>query len=473
VLGLGKVSKEIFDRSVRPFLPIEKLELDGTIIDLKRNTVIAHSPSIGVPLEALGFFAFHYSASNVASKFGKPKYMITGLYLPLKTKEKDLKIISENLGREARKYGVKIIAGQTATYSGLEIPLITSTCLGEQVREPIKPEIGDRVLIIGEVGYEGIWLDELSRGVKDRDWKQYTPLPIALKLQSCQEVKVMHDVSEGGVKGALLEIVESLNVGIEVDSTGIKFAKSLEEKKGDPLRSPSYGTLITITSKDGVKKVREICKSIGYSLSNIGRISKEKILLVDKEQVIEQKRVLLDEIYGSFRPKDEVLNELEKAAYELVNIEGLASLIPQVGTNIVYAKKNAKDIEDVAGISGRIVRTVDGPLICGEISYGGSYNLSKVIIEAIKLDKHKRSAINLKFNERITQKLQSIGLDTVTIPMELKKGECPVVLYINKSQEIHDVYIHPGSLGIEPTTTIISDNPSLLVTLMTRLAKFE
>ncbi|MDP2901233.1 MAG: hypothetical protein Q8O47_09725, partial [Candidatus Bathyarchaeota archaeon] len=67
VLGLGKVSREVFRRSVLPFIPLDKeLELDGATVKLTERTVIAHSPSIGVPLEALGFFAFHYAASNVA-----------------------------------------------------------------------------------------------------------------------------------------------------------------------------------------------------------------------------------------------------------------------------------------------------------------------------------------------------------------------------------------------------------------------
>jgi len=133
-LGLGKVTKEVFRRSVLPYIPIDQVELDGATIELTDHTVIAHSPSIGVPLEALGFFAFHYAASNVASRFGKPTHIVTGIYLPLRTPEEHLKVIAKSLGDEARRHGVKIGAGQTATYYGLEIPLITATCFGEALR---------------------------------------------------------------------------------------------------------------------------------------------------------------------------------------------------------------------------------------------------------------------------------------------------------------------------------------------------
>jgi hydrogenase maturation factor len=164
-LGLGKINKKIFQRIVEPYIPLEKdLELDGAILKLKGNTVIAHSPSIGVPIEALGFFAFHYSVSNVAVKFGKPKYVVTGIYLPLKTQEKELEAISKSIGAEATKYGVKVVAGQTATYYGLEIPLITTTCIGESIRSIKEPRIGDLIAIIGKIGGEGAWLREYSKG---------------------------------------------------------------------------------------------------------------------------------------------------------------------------------------------------------------------------------------------------------------------------------------------------------------------
>ena len=59
LLGLGKISKTVFNRSVLPFIPVDKsLELDGATMYLSGNTVIAHSPSIGVPIESPGFFAF-------------------------------------------------------------------------------------------------------------------------------------------------------------------------------------------------------------------------------------------------------------------------------------------------------------------------------------------------------------------------------------------------------------------------------
>jgi hydrogenase maturation factor len=304
-LGLGKVTKDIFNRSVLPYLPIEKkLELDGATTEFSGKTVIAHSPSIGVPTEALGFFSFHYAASNVASRFGKPTHMISGIYLPLKTKEGDLKIIAQSLGDEAKKYGVIVTAGQTATYFGLEIPLLTSTCMGHEVRSPEKPREGDEVLLVGEVGGEAVWLDRLAKGLDYEGWMRFTPLPAILSLQNVDQVRMMHDVSEGGVIGALYEIAEGHDIMVDVSSENIVYADGAKELDGEILRAPTYGTLITIVSPDGVNEAKMRCQEIGVPCTIIGSVRKGIGLILDDTLVTEQKRIDIDEIYGSF-PGDE------------------------------------------------------------------------------------------------------------------------------------------------------------------------
>lgn len=304
-LGLGKVTKEIFNRSVLPYLPIEKsLELDGATTEFSGKTVIAHSPSIGVPTEALGFFSFHYAASNVASRFGKPTHMISGIYLPLKTKESDLRVIAKSLGDEAKKYGVIVTAGQTATYFGLEIPLLTSTCMGAEVRAPGKPMIGDKVLLIGEVGGEAVWLNRLAKGKEYEGWMRFTPLPAILSLQNVEQVRVMHDVSEGGVIGALYEIAEGYDVMIDASSENIVYAEGVTGLDGEILRAPTYGALITIVSPAGVGEAKKKCHEIGVPCTVIGSVGEGEGLSIDGEPVTEQRRIDIDEIYGSF-PGDE------------------------------------------------------------------------------------------------------------------------------------------------------------------------
>ena len=305
VLGLGKVSREVFRRSVLPFIPIDReLELDGATVKLTKRTVVAHSPSIGVPLETLGYFAFHYAASNVACRFGKPTHIITGIYLPLKTREVELRTIAKSLGDEAKKFSVIIAAGQTATYYGLEIPFVSTTCLGEQRRPVGKPREGDVALIAGEVGGEAVWLTSLSRGTSDQRWRSLTALPTILALHDVEGVKLLHDVSEGGVKGALMEVLESVELSLSFSSGDVAYANGSEKLSQDLLRAPTYGALIIIVEPDSVEKVVRVCDEREVKVSRLGSLRRGFGLFIDGEEVREQARVEIDELYGTFRRLD-------------------------------------------------------------------------------------------------------------------------------------------------------------------------
>jgi len=461
----------VFKRSVQPYLPMDEAELDGATLELSGRTVVAHSPSIGVPLEALGFFAFHYAASNVASRFGKPTHMVAGIYLPLRTPEEHLRLIAGSLGDEARKYGVKVCAGQTATYYGLEIPLITATCLGESLRPIAEPKPGDVVAIIGEVGEEGIWLREISEGVKNDAYHRFTPLRRILALQGCPYVKLMHDVSEGGVKGGLHEVQDAHKVRIALDSERLNIRKAAE-MNGDPLRAPSYGALIAVIDGEGVGEARRICEEQGAPFAAAGRVEEGHGLFVDGVEVTEQRRVELDELYGSFKPRDALLSSLQSALEGLTRIPGVERLLPQVGTNLVYMKMGGESSMDVAGLSGRVVAASDGVLLCGETAYGASRYLASVVLEAAKKDGRIRSAVNIKTGEGVTRGLKKLGLRVVTIPGKLEEEGCPVSHYIRRRGTLFDAYVHPGDFGVEPTTTILGESPERLVDMLKALTSF-
>ena len=470
VLGLGKVSREIFERSVLPFIPFDReLELDGATVKLTDRTVISHSPSIGVPLEALGFFAFHYAACNVACRFGRPTHMIAGIYLPLRTREGDLRTIAKGLGDEAKKYGVKIAAGQTATYYGLEIPFVSTTCLGEQTRIPAKPQKEDVVLLIGEVGGEAVWLTSLSRGDSDERWRDLTALQIILALGELEGVKLLHDVSEGGVKGALSEILRSLGMSLSFNSADVAYARGARKLNQDLLRAPTYGTIIAIIDLNSAGKIIGKCLDLGVKVSRLGSLRSGSGLIVDGMRVEEGERIKIDEIYGSFRKLDELEDSVSHALEEIERLKGAEKLIPQVGLNLVYSKPNSMGPLDVVGLNGRVIVSKGKPKACGEVEYGGSRFLASVIVEAQHRDPRLRAAVALRGGDDIADALRNIGLSVVDLPPEYIGKGCPVAQFLFSGGNMADAYSHPGAFGIESTTTILSTTPELLIDILREL----
>jgi predicted fused transcriptional regulator/phosphomethylpyrimidine kinase/hydrogenase maturation factor len=472
VLRLGKVSREVFERSVLPFIPVDReLELDGATVKLTNRTVIAHSPSIGVPLEALGFFAFHYAASNVACRFGRPTHMITGIYLPLKTREADLKTIAKNLGDEARKYGVKIAAGQTATYYGLKIPFLSTTCLGEQTRIPPKPLKGDVVLLVGEVGGEAIWLTCLTRGASDDRWRNLTALQTILTLNELKGVRLLHDVSEGGVKGALNEVLRSLGMGLSFNSSDVAYAVGAQKLNQDLLRAPTYGAIIVIVDLKSAREIIGKCIDMGVKVSRLGSLRSGFGLFVDGKRVEEGARIEIDELYGSFRRLDELEESVSHALEEIEKLDGADRVIPQVGLNLVYSKPEPMGPLDVVGLNGRVIISKGRPKACGEVEYGGSHFLASVIVEAQRRNPILRAAIALRGGEDIADALRGMGLRVVNLPPESIGECCPVARFLFSGGNMADAYSHPGAFGIEPTTTILSTNPEALIEILRELLK--
>lgn len=164
---------------------------------------------------------------------------------------------------------------------------------------------------------------------------------------------------------------------------------------------------------------------------------------------------------------------LEAAVLRLTAIDGLGGYIPQVGTNMVYAKVGSSTVEDAVALTGRIIATIRGPIACGEVAYGASSHLSSVVIEAQRLDGEIRAGLNIRADGDITRRLRQIGLTVATIPSKIEGEGCPVTHYIRRTGKLFDAYVHPGDFGVEPTTTIIAGHPDRLVEIIAEVVKIE
>ena len=115
---------------------------------------------------------------------------------------------------------------------------------------------------------------------------------------------------------------------------------------------------------------------------------------------------------------------LEAAVRRLTGIDGLGEYIPQVGSNLVYAKADSSTIEDAVALTGRIIATIRGPIACGEVAYGASSHLASVVIEAQRLNGEIRAGLNIKANDDVARRMKGAGLTVVTIPSKFEGEGC-------------------------------------------------
>jgi len=167
--------------------------------------------------------------------------------------------------------------------------------------------------------------------------------------------------------------------------------------------------------------------------------------------------------------KDKLRAELKAVRKELGLLPGIGQLIPEVRMNIVTALDFADSLEDVAGFNGRISVTQDGELLFGQIDFGASTHMAKVLLTAREFDCKLKWAINIRYSRQIIDAIARAGFelhwfDRKDEPEEVKQKEGSTlewgvakVFAENKSSQPRFI-ADPGEVGKEPMIRILAEN---------------
>ena len=169
------------------------------------------------------------------------------------------------------------------------------------------------------------------------------------------------------------------------------------------------------------------------------------------------------------RNQDELISELKQAIIQFTTIKNAYKVIPECQTNFVYAKINPKSIRDIAGVTGRIVKTKKELEVAGDIEYGGSKHVASALLSVKKKFPSIRSAMNLKYEIQTIDKfkknkLSILKYDRAKEPMIIKSKEGLSVKWgmstaIHKVNTIPDIIYHEGDFGKEPMIIIFGERP--------------
>lgn len=167
----------------------------------------------------------------------------------------------------------------------------------------------------------------------------------------------------------------------------------------------------------------------------------------------------------------QVIEDLGIAVENLVNMKNFADLIPETQSNLVYAIPNARRIEDVAGVNGRIVKAGDKSVPTSDIKFGASKHVASSILEYMKTNQIIRSALNIKNDKNILNTCKK--LFTVSFyernfePRKIKETEGNSISWGIKMALLKnpdaDIIYHSGDLGKEPMIIIFGQGPQDVV----------
>lgn len=241
-MDIGKVPENVLKRAVLRQISHHRPEVllsagvgeDCAAVAVEEDEMLVFStdPITGAS-QGMGELAVHITANDLASGGAEPVGILTCIILPPRTREKKLHDFMQEIILTAKKLNIEVMGGHTEVSDVVNRPLITVTGVGKVKRDAIVTTAGlrpgDELVMTKWAGLEGTSIiaaekrevleERLPSQLIDtaRDFRNY----ISVVPEAAAAVKVgvsaMHDVTEGGIFGALWEMAEASGVGITVD----------------------------------------------------------------------------------------------------------------------------------------------------------------------------------------------------------------------------------------------------------------
>ncbi|MBN2013850.1 MAG: bifunctional hydroxymethylpyrimidine kinase/phosphomethylpyrimidine kinase [Candidatus Altiarchaeota archaeon] len=174
--------------------------------------------------------------------------------------------------------------------------------------------------------------------------------------------------------------------------------------------------------------------------------------------------------------RDAVVQNVEDAVYRFIASKHSHKLMPEVGVNIAMALDGTKVIDEVAGVSGRLVRCGRRVIPVGFVMFGGSSHIGRVILTAMKSAPEKRAAMNIRFSEGILGICEKLGLSISSFSRKKQPEDTPTMEWgtseaIKKLGGIPDIIYDKGAIGKEAMIRILGIDAVSVVELAVRIAE--
>ncbi len=312
-MKIGKVPENILKRSIIKLIKTKREEIlvgagvgeDCAVISLDSDEVFVMStdPITGTSHD-IGALSVHVTANDIASSGAEVIGVMLSVLLPEDTEEADLKDMMMQVEDTCAKLHIQTIGGHTEITKAVNQPIITVTGVGKVKRNHIvttsgvKP--GDDIVITKWIGLEGTSIIAKEKEEKllskfapsfineAQSFEKYMSVVPEAAIAVKSGVDAMHDVTEGGIYGALWEIAEASGVGLEINLKRIPIKQETVEICEffglNPYALISSGSML-IAAPNGHDLVRELHKA-GIEATVVGKAleGNDRVLLNDGER---------------------------------------------------------------------------------------------------------------------------------------------------------------------------------------------
>lgn len=314
-MEIGKLPNDVLEKIVFNNIKNKREEIlvgsgigeDNAIIDFGEEVCVMSTDPITGATQDIGKLAIHISCNDVASSGAEPIGALLTVLVPPSTTEEDLKHIMSDAGEASRELNIEIMGGHTEITDAVNRVVISTTVIGKQKKENMidlsKVSVGDKVLITKYVAIEGtsILAKELEDKLKDKldNDKIIEAQNMGSLISVVKEgailgeigVNYMHDITEGGILGAVWEGAIAVNKGIKIYENLIPMKDVTRELTTildiDPYRLISSGSMLVIAKGDKIPEIEDRLSMENINIAVIGEII-DKGVYMDKNGTIEK-----------------------------------------------------------------------------------------------------------------------------------------------------------------------------------------
>lgn len=309
----GKVPESVLKRSILKQIHTKRPEVklgaavgeDCAAVKLAADElfVLSTDPITGTVVD-IGELAIQINLNDLASAGAEPVGVMLTVLLPKEITEPEICAMMKQVEEACERANVQVMGGHTEVTGAVNQPVITVTGVGKVKEGAMVSTAGARagmdIVVSKWIALEGTsilakekqreLLERFSESFVFRAQKFDQMLSVIPEAATAVKsgVSAMHDVTEGGIFGALWEMAEASGVGLEIELKKIPLKQETVEICEyfgiSPYELISSGSML-MASEDGNRLVLEL-KKAGISACVIGKATagSDRVLLNGEER---------------------------------------------------------------------------------------------------------------------------------------------------------------------------------------------
>ena len=304
-MKLGKLDNETLERLVlrkfkntrRESFGAPHIGMDCALLDFDSDLIVTScDPITSADWTHIGALSVHVNCNDAAAGGADPVGLLVTLLRPPDATEEMMDRITSDIQQAAEQAGVDILGGHTEVTDAVTRVVTNSAVLARIDRKAtLTGSIpGDAIVMTKWAAMEGTMLiasehasllTEVSNDLIDEAKKldRYLSVVPESRIAMRNGAHAMHDVTEGGVLGAVWELAAQTGCGARIDKDAIPVlpvTMQIAEIAGvDPYRMIASGSML-IACQDGEKMCKELMNA-GIQAAVIGEITESGCVFTD------------------------------------------------------------------------------------------------------------------------------------------------------------------------------------------------